>query len=116
MGPRADGGSPSRGWGRGPMAGRPRADGAAGRWRVALARMGPRADGAARAQGYRARPMTTHPLQAIEGVPESALADADAAGLPASSAPAPWTTRLQAMVWWHRAAPAAAEHLPAPLR
>ena len=60
--------------------------------------------------------MTTHPLQAIEGVPESALADADAAGLPASSAPAPWTTRLQAVVWWHRAAPHAAEHLPAPLR
>jgi hypothetical protein len=60
--------------------------------------------------------MTTHPLQAIEGVPESALADDDAAGLPASSAPAPWTTRLQAVVWWHRAAQEAAAHLPGPLR
>src|SRR5215204_3668804 len=60
--------------------------------------------------------MTAHPLQAVEGVPESALADADAAALPPSSAPAPWTTRLQAIVWWHRAAPHAAEHLPAALR
>jgi hypothetical protein len=60
--------------------------------------------------------MSTHPLQAIEGVPESALADADAAGLPASSAPAPWTTRLQAVLWWHRAAPDASGYLPGPLQ
>ena len=57
-----------------------------------------------------------HPLQAVPGVPESALTDADAARLPAASAPAPWPTVIDAVVWWHRAAPGAAAHLPAPLR
>jgi hypothetical protein len=53
-------------------------------------------------------------LQDIEGVRESALAGD--VGLPAESAPAPWEVRLQAIVWWHRAAPGAEEHLPARLR
>ena len=52
----------------------------------------------------------------IEAVPESALGEADAARLPAESAPAPWATVLDAVVWFHRAAPGAREHLPAPLR
>lgn len=59
---------------------------------------------------------TFHPLQHVGGVAESALGDALAARLPDRSAPAPWTTRVQAVVWFHRAAPGAAELLPQPLR
>lgn len=59
---------------------------------------------------------TFHPLQHVDGVPESAMGDALAARLPDGSAPAPWETRVQAVVWFHRAAPGAAELLPAPLR
>jgi hypothetical protein len=55
-------------------------------------------------------------LQDVEGVAESALHDADAARLPPTSAPAPWATVLDAVMWFHRAAPGAAERLPAPLR
>ena len=55
-------------------------------------------------------------LQDIPGVPESALTDADAARLPGASAPAPWDCVLDAVVWLHRAAPGAAEHLPRGLR
>jgi hypothetical protein len=57
-----------------------------------------------------------HPLQEVAGVPESVLADADAARLPAGSAPAPWDTVLDAVVWFHRAAPGAADWLPRSLR
>ena len=57
-----------------------------------------------------------HTLQELEGVAESALADEDAARLPGTSAPAPWATVLDAVVWFHRAAPGAAERLPAALR
>jgi hypothetical protein len=57
-----------------------------------------------------------HALQEIEGVAESALADDDAARLPGASAPAPWSTVLDAVVWFHRAAPGAARHLPEALR
>jgi len=35
---------------------------------------------------------------------------------PPSAAPAPWSTRLEAVVWWHRATPAARTALPAALR
>ena len=49
-------------------------------------------------------------------MPESVLADADAARLPEGSAPAPWEAVLDAIVWVHRAAPAAREWLPRPLR
>jgi hypothetical protein len=55
-------------------------------------------------------------LGEIEGVAESALAGEDAARLPRESAPAPWDVRLEAVVWWHRAAPGAAAQLPAALR
>jgi len=56
--------------------------------------------------------MPVHPLQAVAGVAESALGDAEAARLPAASAPAPWPTVLDAVVWFHPAAPGAARHLP----
>jgi hypothetical protein len=55
-------------------------------------------------------------LQEIEGVAESALADEDAARLPGASAPAPWATVLDAVLWFHRAAPGAGERLPGVLR
>jgi Acetoacetate decarboxylase (ADC) len=35
---------------------------------------------------------------------------------PASVAPAPWSTRLEAVVWWHRATPGARTAVPAALR
>jgi hypothetical protein len=60
--------------------------------------------------------MPVHPLQAVEGVEESRLADADAARLPAASAPAPWPSLLDAVIWLHRATPGAAGHLPRALR
>jgi len=50
----------------------------------------------------------------IEAVPESALGAADAARLP-EAAPAPWATVLDAVLWFHRAAPGARERLPAAL-
>lgn len=59
---------------------------------------------------------SAHPLQHVGGVPESAMGDALAARLPDRSAPAPWTTRVQAVVWFHRAAPGAAALLPGALR
>lgn len=55
-------------------------------------------------------------LQEIEGVEESALGDDDAARLPETPAPAPWACVLDAVVWCHRAAPGAADRLPAALR
>ena len=51
--------------------------------------------------------MIDGPLQAIAGVPESALDDATAARLPSSSPPAPWPATADAVVWLHRAAPGA---------
>jgi hypothetical protein len=38
------------------------------------------------------------------------------AQLPASAPPAPWSTRLHAVVWWHRATPMAAAAMPVALR
>ena len=57
-----------------------------------------------------------HVLQAVEGMPESALGHADAARLPSRSAPAPWPTVLDAVLWLHRAAPGARERLPGALQ
>ena len=57
-----------------------------------------------------------HVLQEVQGVAESALPDDDAARLPGASAPAPWNTVLDAVVWFHRAAPGAAARLPQALR
>ena len=51
----------------------------------------------------------------IEAVPESALEEGDAARLP-EAAPAPWATVLDAVLWFHRAAPGAGERLPSALR
>jgi hypothetical protein len=59
---------------------------------------------------------TDHPLAAIAGVAETALGDALAARLPDASAPAPWQTTVQAVVWWHRASAAAVAQLPATLQ
>ncbi|HWV84937.1 MAG TPA: acetoacetate decarboxylase family protein [Capillimicrobium sp.] len=51
--------------------------------------------------------MIDGPLQAIAGVPESALDDATAAKLPPAAPPAPWPAVADAVVWLHRAAPGA---------
>lgn len=58
----------------------------------------------------------THPLQRVDGVPECALSDAVASRLPSTSPPAPWETRVQAVVWSHPAAAGAAALLPSRLR
>ena len=55
-------------------------------------------------------------LQGVEGVPESRLRDEDAARLPGESAPAPWHTVIDAVLWMHRATPGAIEWLPRELR
>jgi hypothetical protein len=39
----------------------------------------------------------------MHAVPESVLPERIAAQLPASAPSAPWSTRLHAVVWWHRA-------------
>lgn len=49
------------------------------------------------------RQQAAHPLQRIDGVPESTLGDATAARLPDRSAAAPWETRVDAVVWAHPA-------------
>ena len=52
----------------------------------------------------------------LHAVVESTLPAGVAARLPPGAPPAPWSTRLQAVVWWHRATPAAVDALPAALR
>ena len=52
----------------------------------------------------------------IATVPETALPAGAADALPADVPAAPWTTRLQAVVWLHPATPAAAARLPAAFR
>lgn len=48
----------------------------------------------------------------VAGVPESAL-PADVAGrLPATTAAPPWRCVVDAVLWWHRAAPGAADVIP----
>jgi hypothetical protein len=54
-------------------------------------------------------------LAAIPGTPESAMAPAGVEALPAP-APAPWDVVLEAVVWVHRATPAARDLLPPALR
>lgn len=58
----------------------------------------------------------THPLQRIDGVPECMLSDALASRLPSTSPPAPWATRVQAVLWTHPATAGAAALLPDRLR
>ncbi|HEY4279964.1 MAG TPA: acetoacetate decarboxylase family protein [Conexibacter sp.] len=57
-----------------------------------------------------------HPLQRVVGVAESELGDALAVQLPQRSAPPPWDTRVQAVVWMHKASEQAVELLPKQLR
>jgi Acetoacetate decarboxylase (ADC) len=52
----------------------------------------------------------------MHAVPESVLPERVAAQLPAAAPSAPWSTRLHAVVWWHRATPAAPAAMPVPLR
>jgi hypothetical protein len=52
----------------------------------------------------------------MHAVPESVLSEHIAAQLPASAPPAPWSTRLHAVVWWHRATTAAPAAMPVVLR
>ena len=55
-------------------------------------------------------------MQELASVPESRLDAAARERIPSASAPAPWSTRLRAIVWMHRAAPEAASLLPPQLR
>jgi len=54
-------------------------------------------------------------LTGVPGVPESRLPAALLADLPDGSPGPPWACRVSAIVWWHRAPPAALVLLPAPL-
>ncbi len=51
-------------------------------------------------------------LADLNAAPESVLPAALAERLPASTPEAPWHVRVEAVVWWHRAAPAAAAVVP----
>ncbi|QIX26885.1 acetoacetate decarboxylase family protein [Nocardioides sp. JQ2195] len=55
-------------------------------------------------------------LAAVSGVRETALDDALVTSLPENTAPAPWTVRASAVVWWSRATPEATDALPPSLR
>lgn len=55
-------------------------------------------------------------LADVPGVPESALPEALVGQLPASTQSPPWDCRVEAVVWWHRASPAARALLPRSLR
>lgn len=55
-------------------------------------------------------------LASVHGTPETALTDDLVATLPPNDAPAPWTVRASAVVWWTKATPAAAQALPPSLR
>ena len=55
-------------------------------------------------------------MQELASVPESRLGEDAARAIPAGGPPAPWTTRLRAIVWLHRALPGASDVLPPPLR
>lgn len=54
-------------------------------------------------------------LADLPGVPQSRLPDALLAGLPQATPAPPWRCRVEAVIWWHRAAPAARPLLPAAL-
>jgi membrane protein DedA with SNARE-associated domain len=66
-----------------------------------------------RAAGSLSRVATAHD---IPGAPESGLAPTVAERLPADAPPAPWDAALDAVIWMHRATPAAAEQLPTGVR
>ena len=55
-------------------------------------------------------------ISGVAGVPETAVSDALLASLPANDAPAPWTVRSQAVIWYARGGSAATQALPPALR
>ena len=55
-------------------------------------------------------------LRALPGAPETRLTAALAELLPGSTPAPPWRCRVQAVLWWHRASPAALAVLPPQLR
>jgi hypothetical protein len=55
-------------------------------------------------------------LTGVAGVPETALSEALLAGVPAQSAPAPWTAECRALLWLGRGGAAARAALPPALR
>lgn len=55
-------------------------------------------------------------LTGVAGVPETTLTDDHLAGLPATSAPAPWTARCQAVMWLGRGGGSATAALPPSMR
>jgi hypothetical protein len=60
---------------------------------------------------------TTRPeITGVGGVPEAAVSQALLATLPPNDAPAPWSVTCEAVIWFSRARPAAAEALPPTLR
>src|SRR4051812_27704316 len=52
----------------------------------------------------------------MHAVRESELSPGAAARLPPDAPPAPWSTRLRAVIWWHRATPEALHALAPALR
>ncbi|GAC1380259.1 MAG: hypothetical protein NVSMB48_05920 [Marmoricola sp.] len=56
--------------------------------------------------------MTTFDIAGVPGVAETTLPSDLVAGLPENLAPAPWTVRGSAVVWWNRAGAAARGALP----
>lgn len=61
--------------------------------------------------------LTGAALQTLSGVTESGpLADEAVAALPGPTSPPPWECRVRAVLWWHRAAPGAADALLPALR
>jgi acetoacetate decarboxylase len=55
-------------------------------------------------------------LSGVAGVPETLVSDALLARLPANDAPAPWTVRSRAVIWYARGGAAATAALPPSLR
>lgn len=60
--------------------------------------------------------LTRPELTGVAGVPETTLTGEHLDGLPATSAPAPWTARCQAVAWLGRGGAAAAGALPPTMR
>ena len=59
--------------------------------------------------------VTAFDLAGVPGVAETTLPSTLIADLPANLAPAPWSVRGSAVVWWHRAGASARSALPAAL-
>ena len=59
--------------------------------------------------------MTPFDIAGVPGVAETTLPPSLIAGLPSNLAPAPWSVRGSAVVWWNRAGASARAALPDPL-